>query len=265
MVFSISSTPPSRVGWLTRRIAVVVIVLSFLLWCVATGWAQKAKAKPKPEPDATEEPPLEFTLDVEGKTVQVRLDEPFQIDAGGKKVSLQLGVKPYRTFFQSGVRFRYPNYYEFEAEADSPEVIMWTLSGNDNALMLFKYPKGDSEATLKSSTDAAIEQYGKKNVKQAKCTIKLADQNLSGKRLDITIADATIRQDVYAFTTEGSSFILIVQDSPEDGKKMTEETRDAIKMLQETFEFVGTTGSQTKAPPKEAPKDTKNTKDAKKK
>lgn len=212
----------------------------WLLWVCCLSLPNSAPAQNKARgPDPTVEPPLEFTLEIDGRQIAapIHLDKPFKADVGGKKISMKLAVKPYRTFRFAGVSFNFPQYYTFEADADDSDFVMWTFSGNDNSLMLFKYKKGDDAANLKAAVDSANTHYGKQRVKQTDCTLNLDGRPMEGKRLDIKLADVPIRQELYSFSSERASFVLIVQDTPEDGKKSTDETVEAIKMLEETFQI----------------------------
>jgi hypothetical protein len=211
-------------------------LLVFAWCCLPSPAAAQKKAK---GPDPTLEPPLEFTLEIDGKPVAVpiHLDKPFNPIVNGKKVSMTLSVKPHRLFRHSGVTFQYPQYYVFEADADEGDAPIWTFSGNDNVLILARYPKGDDADHLKSAVDSAVAQYGKPRVKQSDCTLTLDDRKLDGKRLDVRLAEVAIRQELYAFTADRYSFVLIVQDTPEENKQPTEETAAAIKMLEESFKI----------------------------
>lgn len=235
-----SGTLPAR-----RNALALLVWLSFL----PTGHAEETETTAKSAPDLSAEPPLEFVLEAGDQKIPVRLEEPFELESAGK-VSLKLTVKPYRTFQHAGIRFRYPQDYEFEADVESPEFVIWTLTGHDTTIILFKYPKGDADASLNSVTDSAIEQHGRKNVKQAKTSIQLAGKTLSGKRLDITHDDGVLRQHLFAFSTDEASFVLIIQDAADDGKAISEETAAAIKLLEDSFESGGGAPKPTPKPAK---------------
>jgi hypothetical protein len=223
------------------RGAMVLLVLGFT--------ASQGADNQKPPADLAE-PPLEFSLAVDGTTQDVVLDKPFEIDAGGRRLSLTISMKPWRVFSSAGVTFKYPSYYAFEAESDPDGSANWTFTGNDNTLMFFKYPGSDQSPAeaQKAVLESAIESYGRKNIRQADCTLKAAGQTLRGKRLDIKIGeiDVEIRQDLYAFATDQATFVLIVQDSLDDGRKTTAETTGATKLLSESLEFTPRRGRKNR-------------------
>lgn len=223
----------------------LLTAMGLAIWGASLVMSQEAPPKsretPKRQKSEPVEPPLEFVLEIDGKPVPLELDEPTSTEVGGQSVPVKLSVRPYRTFERGGVRFRYPNHYEFEDEEDAPGVSMWTFTGNDNTLMLFKYPKEEPEAALKAMVDATLAQHGKRGVKQAACTLKLSNRELTGKRIDVSNPDAFLRQELFAFAEGDSTYLLVIQDTPEANRKTTPETTAATRMLSESFEFVGTT------------------------
>ena len=179
-----------------------------------------------------------FSLDVEGRSVEVELDTPVELDLGEGKVEVTLRVRPYRVFDFAGVRFHYPRHLGFEADLSSPPTSIWTLDGNNVVIMVQRYEGlDDSDLILETLIESMIEQYGAENVDRKESSMRLGDERLDGTSMRVTVAGTRIDQSLYAFPSGGSSIALMLQDSLTDDDKPTAEAQDAFEMMRETFEF----------------------------
>ncbi len=203
---------------------------------VCSVLAVSALASQRTAPAQQNEPPLQFLLQVAGKSVPVLLDRPFEVEIAGKKTKMTLTVKPYRVLDVGGVRFRYQRHYTFEVTpGDSPQ---WTLSGNDNTIILGKI---DEQVDLAKMVDEVIESYSS-SLKEAisnpsDVSIRLHDRSIRGKRFILRLAGLTQRQEVFAFSHRGASYLLLFQDGMRDDGLPADECVRARKMLEKSFEF----------------------------
>lgn len=210
----------------------VVLAMSFLS---SPSVAQEAAS------DAAVEPPLEFVLNVGGKDMPVRLDEPFELEGGDGKQVLTLSVGDTRLFDKSGIKFRYPRHFAFEADLEDPTFQGWTLDGNSTVMMLFLAPDTDDAATMRDDfVETMVEQFGEEQTSVSKTSISLEDEAVSGSRIEALIADVTLRQDIFGLATPEGALILVIQDTLEDDGSPTKETAGAIELLKETFKVENT-------------------------
>lgn len=212
------------------HIARVVLTTITCLWVVALA----AREQPATAP-VEEEPPMRFTLQIEGKSVPVELDRPFQIDLDNRQIQAQLRAEPTRRFQAGGVSFEYPRHFAFEADRDDPNLTLWTLDGNDGVIMLmrFKVPVEPDQLL-----EEFVGQYGKGNVQQGPVRVSLRGQEFEGTRLKITLAGARLHQDVFLLPATGGGLAMIVQDSPDESGNSTDEVREVIRLLEKTFQFI---------------------------
>ena len=188
---------------------------------------------------ADEEPPLEFSLEIAGKAVDVQLDRPATVEVDGKPVEIRLTAKPDRLFRGGGISFRYPRQHAFEVERDADSgVTTWTFDGNDSVLIFMEHgPAGDAEDLQQGIVDGLLEQYGRQNSRTAQASVRLGKMKLAGTRLDVTLAGESFTQDVFAWQSAGGgrTYVLIVQDSPAEGGGVSRETAQMLELLATTF------------------------------
>lgn len=182
-----------------------------------------------------QEPPAEYVLEVNGKSLPVSTGKSFEVDVDAGKARMKLSIKPYRTFNKVGVQFQYPVGYSFEADNTDPNVTIWSMSGNSSLLMLQKFAKVSSIFMLNQLASGLAAEYERKNVKISPTSILLGGRKTPGKRLFITVAGQKLVQEVFAFSTSTSTFALIVQDSPTESGKETPEVKRLKQLLATSF------------------------------
>lgn len=184
------------------------------------------------------EPRLQFQLQVEGKSVPVRLDQPFEVEIGGKKTKMTLTVKPYRVFDAAGVRFRYPRHHTFEVTPDAPP--QWWLNGSDNTIMLMSLDKPNAATkTMADFMDGFLNNLppGAKTTEPSKATIRLQESLIQGNRIVLRVAGTNLRQDAFALAHRGGTYLLVFQDTLRDDGTLADESVGARKMFETSFEF----------------------------
>ena len=209
------------------RLALAVTCLIVVTLC---GCPQ---ATPSPDSADEREPALEFQLELDGKSLDVRLDEPFDIEAGAKR-SATLRVLPTRAFVRGPVRFRYPREFAFAYQLD-PDLSRWTLHGSHAVLMVNRYGPGLDSALIRAETVKAVtRQYRADQVTTAPVHLTLGAVELSGTRIDTRDADAQIRQDLFTFDASGQVWQILLQDTLDDGHP-TPEAERTLATLRESF------------------------------
>lgn len=199
-------------------------------------------ADPKPKRESREhlEPPLEFMLACNGKSMPVTLNEPFDVKIDGKTVSMKLTQKPYRVLNVAGVRFKYPTHMAFEYDGSEPSSKQWTLDGNNSILMLtISTAAGANEAeVLQTMVDTYNKSFGDSIIDRSDTRIRLAGKTYRGKRLLVDSLGIRMSMDVFAIAHRNETIILVVQDIVNDDGSETRETAEVRKLLKDSFEFV---------------------------
>lgn len=157
------------------------------------------------------EPPLEFTIEVDGQSVDARAEEPAKVRVNGRDVTATVKVKPTKLLQTPEFSFRYPRQHAFAYESDE-STTTWTLDGNDSVVILTRYAAKIPPADL---APALIKEIGGQlgEVKQSPASIELFGKKVDGTRLAATLAGQKIVQAIYTFDVAGVSYSLVLQDS----------------------------------------------------
>jgi hypothetical protein len=67
----------------------------------------------------------------------------------------------------------------------------------------------------------------------------LGMRKVGGQRLNVVLAGQKLVQEVFAFSNSKSTFVLIVQDTPQDNGKQTVETTQLKKLLTTSLRIIG--------------------------
>src|SRR5688572_9207076 len=220
---------------------------------VDLGFAEENDVEPQVEAapaPADEEPPMEYALELDGRSVDLLLDRETTLDLpGGQTVKAKLTAKPERLFRAGGVSFRYPRQHAFEVERDG-DTVTWTFDGNDNVLILTRHAAVELEPEqLRNAVVAGlVSQYGPENCKTSDASVSLGGSKHAATRVAASLAGARLVQDVVAWKSdakvgngEAAVYVLIVQDSPPDeagdgaADATSGETKRVLKLLDETF------------------------------
>ena len=204
--------------------------------------ANGAGAEPSPANGAGEaqEPPQLFFLELEGKRIPIELDKPLGTDVLGGAKAVTLRVEPHRVFRYAGLRFHYPREYTFEADLDMAAVWLWTLSGNDSKIIIQQYKSSkDHGAALELVKKELVAVYKDNKTIEAPVKLSIRGTEVKGKRIEVSIANTLIRQDLYSFPSGKDSIVVILQDSPQDSGSPSADRTRMEKMFCETLQLPG--------------------------
>jgi hypothetical protein len=189
-----------------------------------------------PVPDVKAEPEAQYELQINNKPVALTLEKEMWVGMKAGPTRVKLVRSPLRLFDKSGVRFQYPVDYTFEADDSDPNVLIWTLSGTNSAIMVQQFGKVTAPTLINAVIGEAIKLYGRGNVKLSPVTFDLGSRKLQGKRLNVTLAKQKLMQEFYSFGTAKNSFIFMIQDSSGKGWQ-TQEVRHLKNLLYSSLQW----------------------------
>lgn len=178
------------------------------------------------------EPPRKFTLEINGETHAVALDQPFKLEGVFENPELVLKASPTRLFPYGGVEFLYPAYFTWEADLEEGGIKTWTLSGNDFKIMYFVSPVSLSQEVYAA---AMVEQFGREKVRTAEKERTLDGRVLKGKFLTIDLAGVFLIMEIYQLPSLSGSRLLVLQDSPPEDRACSEESEETLELLKSSF------------------------------
>ena len=175
-------------------------------------------------------------LESDGKRIPIELDKPFGLEALSGKKTATLRAEPYRVFQYAGLSFRYPRGFSFEANLENRGVSLWTLDGNDVVIMVHQYAgTRDHAALCRLVIKQITEQYADAKYRELETKLKLNGAPLNGRRIEVTLANTLVHQDVFSFPSGETSVVLILQDTPDANSKSSVERITAERMLRESL------------------------------
>jgi hypothetical protein len=200
----------------------------------ASAFAEPKVAKPTTQPS---EPPLEFTLHINGQAIAIEVNAPRTVTVGGKDVTVKLTPKPDRLLQLPGFSFRYPSQHGYEHESEA-EYQQWTLDGNDNVIIVTRVPRKLEPAALVGETlDGIAKEFGRANVKRSKGELALGGKKYPSTHLHVSVLGQKLSYQAVGINVGESTVVLIVQDSAADDGSLSAETKTVLDLLDKTFKI----------------------------
>src|SRR4051812_44057033 len=81
------------------------------------------------------EPPLEYTVNIDGQDVAINSGQTVKVKVGDREVQLRLTPSPQRTLRIPGLSLRYPANYNYESDQTDKDGPQWTLHGRHTVLI----------------------------------------------------------------------------------------------------------------------------------
>jgi hypothetical protein len=184
------------------------------------------------------EPPIEYTLAIDGQDVAMIPDTPIKVVVGGKEVTATLTAKPDRLLQLPGISFRYPSGDSFECDKSTPGVTQWTLSGNHNLVILTRTSEKIQPDDLLAATIAPLTQkFGEKNVTRTEGQITLGGKKYPCTDLNISLLEQKLRDRLVGIKSPDGVYLLMLQDSLKDDGSLQDDAKTMLDLLDKTFKF----------------------------
>jgi hypothetical protein len=184
--------------------------------------------------DETTEPPVVYSIDIDGKAYSVALGTPLRTEGIFTNPTITLTAASTRHFGAVGIEFNYPAAFQWEADVEVENAKSWTLSGNDLKIMVFQLSKG---VTASSYGQAMVKQFGSENTTIKSTERTLGGKLLTGRILNTVIANTKITMEILEVPTKANPRFLVLQDNPPEGESASAEALSTLKMLSNTFTY----------------------------
>ncbi len=214
---------------LQSRIAVLTAILVLIVGQRTAGAA---------EPREDQEPPLLLYLEADGKKIPVELDKPIKLDDLSGAKSATLRAEPHRVFAYGGVSFHYPREFSFARNLNDENATGWVVSAGGYAIMVQRIKGQDDPAKI---LDLVVKHLVTTQFKDARpiqsdTKLELKDATLKGRGIELSLANQSLKQELYAFAVGDDTVTMILQDAPLNGKPAPTRAK-AEKMLKETLKI----------------------------
>ncbi|MDM7861258.1 hypothetical protein QTP81_11695 [Alteromonas sp. ASW11-36] len=193
--------------------------------------------------DESQEPPLEYILEIDGHSQALQLGETVSISGSYDNPKVKLNASATRAFSYGSVYFEYPASFVWKADIDGINDRSWVLSGNDCKISYYILP---DEITIEEFAKAVAAEFGEGATRITDIQRSLGENNYKGKLLFVKIADVNINLEMYSLQTGDISRLLVFQDSPSEHRAISQETENALKLIAESFVDLGPMGVSEK-------------------
>jgi hypothetical protein len=182
--------------------------------------------------DESQEPPLKYTLEINGQGHELLLDKPVKLQGDYSNPKVVLRASSIRHFTYGDITFQYPASFAWEAEIEGHNERTWTLSGNDFTIMYFILP---DVLSVEAYSQAMAKQLGEGSTRISDTARELGGQRHKGKLIFVKLAGTTLNIEVYSLPAKTGSRLLVLQDSPPDNRAISKEGEEALAMLSSSF------------------------------
>lgn len=184
--------------------------------------------------DKASEPEQKAMLVIDGKSHAIAPGKKTKMKIGGQDRTVSLEMSPFRDFDKAGVRFQYVGQRHFSYEKLSAQVDHWSLDGNNTIIMVQHYSVPVTREDILSEFQKQFKAMNA-SIKQSGVSMKLKGGKLSGDRLDITLGNVKLSQDIYVIASDKSTRTFILQDTISDKGKNTDEYFQTRKRIEKSL------------------------------
>jgi len=181
---------------------------------------------------ANGEPPLEYVLNIDGTELPIAVDRPVTVKIGERELQIKLTPKPERVLRVPGLAISYPSYFTYQTSPGDPKTPQWTLQGHDAVLIVTRANAPNAAHEMVRSTVARLTtKFGDTNVAPSTVDLTFAGKKIQATRLGITVGESKFNYDIFALSTSGVTYLIMLQDSPGKDGGSSEEAKKVTGLL----------------------------------
>lgn len=180
------------------------------------------------------EPEQNAILTIDGQKYPVVVGHQSQAVIDGRQHNIHLEISPLKKFDKVGINFQYIGQRHFSYEKLSEQVDHWSLDGNNTIIMVQRYAVAVTRKDILNEFQKQFKAM-KADIKTSAISLNHKGGKLNGDRLDITLGNIKLTQDIFLIPDRGSSRTFILQDTLNDKGKNTAEYMQTRKLLESTL------------------------------
>lgn len=159
--------------------------------------------------DENIEPKQNYTLVIDGHSIDIELDNEIVIKKNFSNPKVKLIASAIKTFETDELKFEYPSYFTWKILEEKDLYKQWILAGNSAKIM---YLRMAENYPIDKYIEGLINQYGENNCKVEKATSTLNGKEYIGNYLYIKTAGIQLRQTIFDISTKKNSRYFIIVD-----------------------------------------------------
>ena len=179
--------------------------------------------------DETQEPPVRYNLDVDGKLYSIAESIPFKITGSLINPTIKIIAEPTKEFMYGGITFVYPRNFTFEADIKDPNDKNWTLSGTYFSI---SYSLLSEKITAEQFADSLVEAFGNTQFKsRSSINIEFLGEKYNGTRLNLILSEQKMTQDIIVIPSKEGTKLFIFQDILIETGTTSKEAIETLALL----------------------------------
>ena len=199
-----------------------IVSTSILYFVVVSALAQSGVDQSRPV--------LKLNVVIDGKQFSINDGDTLHYDSK----SIVVTSSKYMTFDYEALSFDFPKHFSCDFEQDNAYK-NWTLDGDDFVIMYFVL---DVQVGTDVFVKEMIDKFGKKNCTISDRRTRLGSIDLSGKRLNITMAGVKLTYDIFSLNAkDGKTHYLAFQDTKGDDGSESLEGLETLDVLNKTIKL----------------------------
>jgi len=180
------------------------------------------------------EPEQNAVLTIDGNKYPVVVGHQSQVVIGGKQHNVHLEISPLKKFDKVGISFQYLGQRHFSYEKLSEQVDHWSLDGNNTIIMVQRYAVAVTRNDILNEFQKQFKAM-KADIKTSAISLNYKGGKLNGDRLNISLGNIRLTQDIFLIPDRGSSRTFILQDTLNDKGMNTAEYMQTRKLLESSL------------------------------
>ena len=185
--------------------------------------------------DQSVEPPVQFTLKVDGKTFTGEIGKTFKLNGEFKDSSAKISTSNFRNFNYEGVSFHYPVKHHWEADLSDPQSKAWAMIGTESSISLFVISE---EYSAEDYAKELIEDFDTETYDEKELKLKLGEQEFEVLRLIFEADEYEYVYDIVSLPQQnGNSRLLLLEDVAPDRNPDSEEAKAVMSLLKKSFKI----------------------------
>jgi hypothetical protein len=178
----------------------------------------------------TQRPAVKLDVLIDGKQFTVNDGDTLKYDSK----TIIVRTSKYMTFDFDGLAFDFPKHFSSEFQQDEG-YRTWTLDGNDFVIMYFVF---DVDVDRDVFVKEMVDKFGKKNCSLSDRRTRLGNIDLTGRRINITLAGVKLTYDIFTLnSTDGKTRLLAFQDTKRDDGTESEEGLATLDVMNKTIRY----------------------------
>jgi len=180
-----------------------------------------------------------YVLQIDEQQHELAMDKPQDVVIAGKTHRVVLKENPTAALNYKGISFKFPSQMLDSVDQADPEYTQWSVEGPNAVMLLFCFHENAEHELMGATMLQGLKaQYAGLALEESNVEFKSRPGvELRGTRLNVSLAEIKLVQDIYAFKYQDESYVLVLQDTLADDGGNSDDYKAFLKLFTETLEI----------------------------